>query len=175
MKLLLVTILFVLLPSDNWIDEAKERVKVLDLEAKFIKEKHISHDFWEGTITTYKLKKERLTVFNTFNSPVQDWTMNQKIYSRKNFVYADLVIMTAPHIYKGKSNIDLPVKLIIEENSYYKNKAEGFAFYREIDCFEGQDEDSLMLELQKLEFEERPLIEVDYNTSERIPKQMNKF
>ncbi|MFT5821679.1 MAG: hypothetical protein ACI8ZM_002933 [Crocinitomix sp.] len=175
MKLILVTILLVALPSDNWVDELKERVKLFDFEAEFVKEKNISHDFWQGTITNYKLKKERLAVFNTFNSPVQNWTMNQKIYSRNNFVYADLLTMTVPHIYKGKPTSDLPVKLIVEENSYYKNKTEGIAFYREIDCFEGEDEDSLMLELQKLEFEVRPLKERDYNTSKRIPKEMKKY
>ncbi len=175
MKLLILSILFVLIPSDDWLADIKNNIAKVDAEAKMIKEKTIVNGHFSGTMTKSKLKNNRLITFIVNDTTSFNNELSSKVYSYRQRIYADFTQMMVPHIYKGRHTIDLPIAAIIEKNSYYKNENKGITFYREIDVYKGDNIDSLKQELKKLDFEQKQLNGDDYDNVKLFVKTITKF
>ena len=175
MKLLIVTLLFVLIPSEDWLDDIENEIALVDSEAIMIKEKTFVNGDFVGEITRFKLKNNRLVTVSGNDTSSFSNEFNLKVYSNKQKIYASLSQFIVPHIYKGKRTANLPLAFIIEENSYFKNKNEGIGFYREIDIYRGDNIDSLKLALQKVEFEQKELSRSDYDNVKLFAKVALKF
>lgn len=172
MKISLFFIIFALFINCNWINELDTSIEKINKQAILRNEKSIKNDNEQSVWKIYKFKDYNKIELNGTGKFMD--TFSYQFYANKKFVFATSDFIIADYFHKGVNYSGRAKGEITENKFYYKNEKEGMKLTRTIDYYENSNLDSLILALQKKNFDTAQIGNDEYLLTKRSFKKISK-